>query len=147
MATSSSLLTPTPAATVTASPQSATVSHSNLQSHTLTQKPSSPATSYTPPPPPPPPQPKTTPSMPPPLQPQTVAMNGSSTSGNILDNFQTSNQNRTTSSSGPMSWSSNLLTPSSSTGLTAGLTGSHNMTATQTAGSTGLTAGLTGSQT
>ena len=146
MATSSSLLTPTPAATVTASPQ---IGHSEplkptpVQSHTQTQKPSSPATSYTPPPPPP--RPKTTPSMPPPLQPQTVAMNGSSTSGNILDNFQTSNQNRTTSSSGPMSWSSNLLTPSSSTGLTAGLTGSHNMTATQTAGSTGLTAGLTGS--
>ena len=146
MATSSSLLTPTPAATVTASPQ---ISHSEplkptpVQSHTQTQKPSSPATSYTPPPPPP--RPKTTLSMPPPLQPQTAAMNGSSTSGNILDNFQTSNQNRTTSSSGPMSWSSNLLTPSSSTGLTAGLTGSHNMTGTQT-GSTGLTAWLTGSQ-
>ena len=161
MATSSSLLTPTPAATVTTSSQisrSEPLKPTPVQSHTQTQKPSSPTPTYTPPPP----RPKTTPSMPPPLQPQTAAtLNDSSTSGSV---FQTSILNRTAGSSGPMSWSSNLLTPSSSTGLTAGLTGSHslnatqsgsiplptrltgshNLTATQT-GSTGLTAGLTGS--
>ena len=162
MATSSSLLTPTPAATVTASSQ---VSRSEplkpvpVQSYTQTQNSSSPAASYTPPPP----RPMTTPSMPPPLQPQTAAtLNDSSSSGKI---FQTSNPNRSASSSGPMSWSSNLLTPSTSTGFTAGLTGSQNLNATQTGsiplptrltgshslsatqtGSTGLTAGLTGSQ-
>ena len=142
VATSSSLLTPTPASTVTASSQ---ISRSEplkpvpVQSHTQTQKSSSPAASYTPPPP----RPMTTPSMPPPLQPQTAAtLNDSSTSGKIL---QTSNPNRSASSSGPMSWSSNLLTPSTSTGFTAGLTGSQNLNVTQT-GSTGLTAGLTGSQ-
>ena len=142
MATSSSLLTPTPAATVTASSQisrSEPLKPVTVQSYTQTQKSSSPAASYTPPPP----RPMTTPSMPPPLQPQTAAtLNDSSTSGKI---FQTSNPNRSASSSGPMSWSSNLLTPSTSTGFTAGLTGSQNLTATQT-GSTGLTAGLTGSQ-
>jgi len=50
-----------------------------------------------------------------------------------LDGLLSSNQNRfaTCSSTGPTSWSSNLLTPSSSAGLTTGQTGSQNPSAAQ----------------
>ena len=55
--------------------------------------------------------------MPPPVRPQTSA-----TSGVIFDGLLLSNQSRSASSTGPTSWSSNLLPPSISAGLTTGQT-------------------------
>jgi len=48
-----------------------------------------------------------------------------------LDGLLSSNQNRFASSTGPTSWSPNLLTPSSSAGLSTGQTGSQNPSAAQ----------------
>jgi len=126
-------------------PQKATTSMPPpLQPQTTTSytPPLQPQTSYTPPPlhpqkatssMPPPLQPQTAgiSYTPPPIRPQTAASNNSSNSGVILDGLLSSNQNCFASSTSPTSWSSNLLTPSSSAGLTTGQAGFQNPGAAQ----------------
>ena len=75
--------------------------------------------------------------MPPPVQPQTSALNNLSTSGVTFDRLLSSNRSFSASSTGATSWSSNLLTPSISAGLTTGQTGSQNPSAAQLSSNAG----------